>query len=132
MPVEKIWVLVESFNGAPITPSLELLTAARGLGSTVEAVVWGADGEAVAGQLGAYGASKVYNVGDIGSALPGAPVGAAMAAAISGGNAPTAVLVPTTYDGRDVAGRLSVRLNKPVLTNVVGLVESGGSLVTEH
>jgi electron transfer flavoprotein alpha subunit len=40
-------------------------------------------------------------------------------------------LIPTSYDGRDVAGRLSARLDRPVLTNVTGLRDEGG-LVTEH
>src|SRR3954471_4805869 len=132
MPVNRIWVLAESFEGKPLTISLELLTAARSLGSTVEAVVWGADGEAVAGQLGAYGATKVYNAGDIGQNLPGVAVASALADTITGGDAPDAILVPTTYDGRDIAGRLSVKLDKPVLTNIVGLSESGGALVSEH
>src|SRR3954466_5045722 len=123
MPVNRIWVVAESFDGKPITTTLELLTAARGLGSSVEAIVWGADGDAVAGQLGAYGATKVYNVGDIGQQLPGVAVGSALAEAIKGGDAPHPILVPTTYDGRDIAGRLSVKLDKPVLTNIVGLAE---------
>ena len=42
---------------------------------------------------------------------------AALAAAIEGGDAPDAVLLGTTYDGRDIAARLSVKLDKPVLTN---------------
>jgi electron transfer flavoprotein alpha subunit len=132
MPVNRIWVVAESFDGKPITTTLELLTAARGLGSTVEAVTWGADAEAVATELGKYGATKVYNAGDIGQQLPGVAVAAAMAEVIKGGDTPDAILVPTTYDGRDIAGRLSVKLDKPVLTNVVGLSEQGGKLVSEH
>ena len=41
------------------------------------------------------------------------------------------MLIPSSYDGRDVAGRLSARLDRPVLTNVTGLADEGG-LVTEH
>jgi electron transfer flavoprotein alpha subunit len=41
-------------------------------------------------------------------------------------------LVPTSYDGRDIAGRLSARLDRPVLTNVTGLTESGGTITSEH
>jgi electron transfer flavoprotein alpha subunit len=41
-------------------------------------------------------------------------------------------LIPATYDGRDVAGRLSVKLDRPVLTNVTGLVESDGGLSSQH
>jgi electron transfer flavoprotein alpha subunit len=50
---------------------------------------------------------------------------------IEGGDTPDALLVPASYDGRDVAGRLSAKLDRPVLTNVVGLSENGG-LSSEH
>jgi electron transfer flavoprotein alpha subunit len=132
MPVDKIWVIAEAFEGKALPVTLELLTEARQLGTTVEAFAWGPDTDAVASQLGAYGASRVYTTGDIGSRLPGAPVGAAIAAQIQGGNAPVALFVPATYDGRDIAGRLSARIDRPVLTNVVGLGEEDGALVSEH
>ena len=45
------------------------------------------------------------------------PWRAAMAAQIEGGNAPDLILFGTTYDGRDAAARLSVKLDKPVITN---------------
>jgi electron transfer flavoprotein alpha subunit len=48
------------------------------------------------------------------------------------GSTPDAILVPQTYDGRDIAGRLSVRLDRPLLTNIVGLEATEGGLVTEH
>jgi electron transfer flavoprotein alpha subunit len=38
----------------------------------------------------------------------------------------------TTYDQRDIAGRLSVKLDPPVLTNAVGLSADGDGLATEH
>jgi electron transfer flavoprotein alpha subunit len=134
MAVNKIWVVAESFEGKALPVTLELLTAARQLAGSVEAFTWGGDTDAVAPQLGAYGATKVYTPGDIGPALPGVPVAAAMAAQIHGGNAPDAILVPATYDGRDIAGRLSARIDKPLLTNVVGLSEDAGAggLVAEH
>src|SRR2546423_6429323 len=132
MPVNTIWVVAEAFEGKPLTITLELLTAARGLANTVEAFTWGGDTDAFAAELGKYGATKVATVGDIGEAMPGAVVGAAIAAQISGGAAPDGLLVPATYDGRDIAARLSARLDRPVLTNVVGLSEEGGSLVSEH
>ena len=77
-------------------------------------------------------ATKVHNAGDIGQQLPGVAVGGALAALISGGDVPDAILIPATYDGRDIAGRLSVKIDRPVLTNVVGLAEDGGRLVSEH
>jgi electron transfer flavoprotein alpha subunit len=131
MSIAKIWVVAEVVDGAPTTTSLELVSHARTLADTVEAVVWDG-GAAAAGTLGEYGATTVHDVGDLGGALPGAPVAAAIAAAVSAGTGPDAVLLPATYDGRDVAGRLSVKLDRPVLTNVVDLTESDGGLVSQH
>jgi electron transfer flavoprotein alpha subunit len=132
MAVEKIWVIAESSDGKALPVTLELLTKAREVATTVEAFTWGPDTDAVARQLGAYGVSKLYTTGDVGSALPGVPVSAAMAAVIGAGDGPDAILVPTTYDSRDIAGRLSALIDRPVLTNVVGLDGGGDGLVSEH
>ena len=127
MAYEKIWVLAEVAEGKPTGSTLELLTKAREIGSTVEAWTWGGEAAAVAATLGAYGAAKVYDLGDLGGALAGVPVASAMAAEIQGGNKPDAILSATSYDGRDVAGRLSAKLDVGVLTNVVGLSGDGTS-----
>ena len=126
MPIDKVWVLAETGDSGPTPVTLELLTEARAVASTVEAVAWGADAASLAGPLGEYGATTLYDVGDLGGTLPGVPVAAALAALIEGGNAPEAIFIAATYDGRDVAGRLSAKLDRPVLTNVVGLSENGG------
>ncbi len=131
MPLSNLWVVVEPSNGALTTTSLELLSHARNFGATVAAITWGADGASLASEAGEFGATTLYNVGDLHGALPGAPVASAIEALIGGVGAPDAILVPNSYDGRDVAGRLSARLDRPVLTNVTGLVDEGG-LVTEH
>jgi electron transfer flavoprotein alpha subunit len=132
MSIDKVWVLAEAADGAPVTTALELMTKARELGGTVEAVTWGPDGASVAAELGKYGASTVYDIGDLGGAIAGTSVSAAIAELVKGGNRPSAILVPATYDGRDVAGRLSAKLDVPVLTNVVGLAEEGGQLRSQH
>ncbi len=134
MSIEKIWVLAEATESGPTPITLELLTGARELASTVEAVAFGPHAGAAAATLGEYGASTVHDLGDLGGTLPGAPVAAAIAEAVKAGNGPGAILLPATYDGRDVAGRLSVKLDRPVLTNVVGLSADGGpgGLLTEH
>ena len=131
MPIGKVWVLAEKGDSGPTPVTLELLTEARAVASTVEAVAWG-DAASLAGPLGEYGATTLYDVGDLGGALPGVPVAAALAALIEGGNAPDAILMPATYEGRDVAGRLSAKLGRPVLTNVTGLVEADGGLASQH
>ena len=133
MAIDKVWVLTETADGGGPTPvTLELLTEARTVGSTVEAVAWGAGAASLAGPVGEYGATTLYDVGDLGDALPGVPVAAALAALIESVNLPDAILVPATYDGRDIAGRLSAKLDRPVLTNVTGLVESDGGLSSQH
>ena len=132
MSVDKIWVLAEVADGAVITTSLELVTQARSLAATVEAVAYGDATASVAATLGEYGVTTVHDVGDLAGALPGVPVAASIAAAVAAGNGPDAVLFPATYDGRDIAGRLSVKLDRPVLTNVVGLTAGDSGLVSQH
>lgn len=131
MAIDKVWVVAESFEGKPLTVTLELLTKARELGSTVEAFTWGDDVEAIAPELGKYGAAKVHSAGDVGPALAGVPVAAAIAAQCESGNRPDVILFATTYDGRDIAGRLSAKLDRPVLSNVVGL-EAGDPPTADH
>ncbi len=131
MSVDKIWVFAETTpDGSVATITLELLAKARELAPTVEAVVAG-DGDAVAAQLGEHGATKVLATGDLGGALPGPSVGAALAARVAD-DAPDLVMLGQTYDGRDVAARMSVALDVPVITNGVDLtIEDDDLVVTE-
>ena len=128
MTLSSLWVVAESSNGSLSATSLELLSHARSFNVPVAVITWGGDAAAEAGQ---YGATTVYDVGDLGGVLPGAPVASAIAGLVSSVGAPDAILIPASYDGRDIAGRLSARLDRPVLTNVTNIVDDGG-LVTEH
>jgi electron transfer flavoprotein alpha subunit len=131
MALDKIWVVVDRSGDRVAPVALELLTKARQIAGTVEGVTWG-DADALAGEVGAYGASGLHTTGDLAGGLPGPAVSAAMAAQVAAGNAATAILVAQTYDGRDIAGRLSARLDRPVLTNIVGLESGDDGLITEH
>ena len=132
MALNTIWVYAEADGGTVSPLTLELLTKARSLGGTVEAVYAGDDADAVAGPLGAHGATKVHSTGDLGGSLAGVPVASAIAKAIADGNGPDLVLLGTTYEGRDIAARLSVAVDKPVLTNNVDLeVDGDAVIVTE-
>ncbi len=123
-----IWVYAEITDGAPTTGTLELLTKARSLG-TVAAFVAGDVGNAAAA-LGAHGAATVLATGDLAGRLPGPAVSAAMQALIAGGNAPDLIMMPMTYGARDIASRLSVKLDKTVLTNNVEISTDGSVNVT--
>ena len=127
MAVNNIWVFAQINNGAHTSSTLELLTKARSLGATVSAFMAG-DGAAAAAALGAYGATKVYVTGDLAGKLPGVAIASAMKAVIDGGEAPDLVLFPQNYEGRDVVARLSVKLDRTVLTNNVDVEINGDSV----
>ena len=48
-----------------------------------------------------------------------------MKAVIDGGDAPDLILFPQNYEGRDVVARLSVKLDRTVLTNNVDIAVVG-------
>ena len=66
--LNKVWVYAEANGDKVTTATLELLTKAREIASTVEAVYAGSAGDAVATQVGEYGATTLY-VFDPGKAL---------------------------------------------------------------
>jgi len=128
MGISKIWVYGETTAAGATAGTLELLTKARTLADSVEVIMAG-DASAVAGELGAHGATAVYTIGDLAGALPGGRVATAIAGAMEAGNGPDVLLAATSYDGRDVAGRLSAKVDRPVLTNVIDLVADGDRLL---
>jgi electron transfer flavoprotein alpha subunit len=127
MAVSKIWVFAEADGDKPSTPTLELLTKARELGGTLEAVHVGANADALAAGLGEHGATTVYAV-DPGDALPGV-VGAAALETLMAEHKPDVVLFAQSYDGRDALSRLSVKLDRPVLTNGTSLRVDGDKVI---
>ena len=129
MALTKIWDYAEAADGKVSPLTLELLAKARTLGGTVEAVYGGGDADAVAGTLGAHGATTIHSTGDLAGSLPGVPVASAIAKAIADGSGPDLVMLGTTYEGRDIAGRLSVAIDKPVLTNNVDVELAGDDLI---
>jgi electron transfer flavoprotein alpha subunit len=135
MGLAKVWVYGEAAGdaaeGAPTrvaTITLEILAKARAISDNVE-VIFGGDATGVAATLGAHGAKAVLATGDLAGALPGPSVASAIAAAIASEGAPDLFMFGTTYDGRDVAARLSVKLDTPVITNIADLEVDGPSVV---
>ena len=127
MAIDKVWVLAEAGESGPDADHAG--AADRGPGSG--AAPWrrwpgGRTRRRSAATLGEYGATTVHDVGDLGGALPGVAGGGGHRRSWPTAGGPDAMLVPATYDGRDVAGRLSAKLDRPVLTNVTGLVAGDG------
>ncbi len=130
MALNTIWVYGELASGAPTTGTLELLTKARSLNPANIFVVIAGDAAAAAADLGAYGANKVYAV-DLDGALPGPAISAVMKKALDQGDVPDLILLPMTYGARDVASRLSVKLDRTVLTNNTEIMLSGDDVVVQ-
>jgi electron transfer flavoprotein alpha subunit len=130
--VDKVVIVAEQRDSRPLRLTLELAAAARRFAATVDAVTWGGAPGPAAEELGRYGVGRLWSVGDLGASVAGPSVAAALAEHWSSGDRPDAILIGSTYNGRDVAARLSVRLDLPVITNVVGLELDGDSLVSAH
>tara|TARA_Y100001936_G_C16069635_1_gene669638 strand:+ start:273 stop:1241 length:969 start_codon:yes stop_codon:yes gene_type:complete len=128
MGFSKIWVHGEANDGVVASITLELLAKARELADSVEVVMAG-DAESVVSELGDHGASIVHSIGSLEGGLAGPRIASAIAEACSQGSGPDVLLCGTTYDGRDVAGRLSAKLDAPVITNIVDLQKDGDRLI---
>ena len=124
--LNKVWVYAEANGDKVITATLELLTKARAIASTVEAVYSGTAGDAVAAQVGEYGATTLHVIDPRGG-LPGQMAAVALAE-LASAHSPDAILFAQTYDGRDAIARLSAKLDRPVLTNGFDLSVDGGTL----
>ncbi len=122
----EVLVLVKVSGGAVSKPTLEALTVARRLGEP-SAVVVEAPGTAagIVDKLGEYGAAKVYVAES--AELAGYLVTPKVAALeqLVRSVSPAAVLIPSTQEGKEVAGRLAVRLDNGMLMDAVDLAEDG-------
>jgi electron transfer flavoprotein alpha subunit len=122
----EVLVLVEHSGGEVKKVTNELLTAAAKLGEPA-AVVVGAPGTAakIKDGLARYGAAKVYvaESDDAGKYLTSPAVGAL--ATLVGSASPAAVLIASSPDGKEIAGKLAVRTGSGLLSDIVGLTEDG-------
>jgi electron transfer flavoprotein alpha subunit len=111
--------------------TLELLTVARRFGEP--AVVWlGSGAEAGRERLAEFGAAKVYVAdGEQVTDYVVAPAAEVLAALVAQA-APAAVLVPATAEGKEIAGRLAVKIGSGVLTDAVDLTPGDGGPVAEQ
>ena len=124
-------VLIEHADDAVAKSSLELLTLARRVGAPV-AVVVGAPSSSVVEKLGAYGASAVLSAdGESAASSVTAGVVGLLASLVSSRDV-AAVLLPSTAEGKEIAGRLAVRLDAGVLTDAVDITSAGGEIVVEQ
>ena len=120
----KTWVFSTEAEGAAATSALEGLSKARTFGGDLAAVHVGEGSDTALAELGAHGAGSVLHVSQDTSA---AGIAAAIAAAVES-EQPDVIMFGMSNLDRDVAGRLSARLGKPVLANAVDITAEGGNI----
>jgi electron transfer flavoprotein alpha subunit len=119
----EVLVVVEASTASGVKKvTLEMLTVARSLGS-VSAVVFGSEDHSA--RLGEFGAEKIYAASgdDIDGYLvaPKATVLADLVRRVQ----PAAVLLGSTQEGKEIAGRLAVKLDNGLLTDAVEVAADG-------
>jgi electron transfer flavoprotein alpha subunit len=117
-----VLVLADHVDGVVKKVTFELLTLARTLGEPVAVLVGaGSNADAAVASLGEYGATRVF-VADAPelSAHPVAPV-AELLAQVAGDVVPTAILLASSSDGKEIAARLAAKLGSGVLTDAVAV-----------
>jgi electron transfer flavoprotein alpha subunit len=122
--MSEVLIVAEQVDSHVSKPTLELLTLARRLGDPV-AVVFGETDDAIAKTLGEYGATRVLFVAD--SAVTEylvAPKAEALAQ-IAAGVDPVAVLISSTPEGKEIAGRLAIKLESGLITDAIDIATDG-------
>jgi electron transfer flavoprotein alpha subunit len=116
----EVLVLVEHVDGTPKKVTLELLTLARSLGEP-SAVFVGQGYDNAKAALAEYGAQKVYIAGDAELDSYVVAPKAEVLAQVVGASSPAAVLIASSPEGKEVAGRLAVKLDSGLITDAVGV-----------
>lgn len=118
--MSEILVLVDHVDGAVRKPTYELLAIAKRLGTPSAVFIGGADKAAAAAEaVTKFGADKVYVVDDTEIkgylVAPKAEVLQQIAAAAN----PAAILISSSAEGKEIAGRLAVKLESGLITDAV-------------
>src|SRR3954447_6907980 len=128
--MSEVLVVVDHVDGAVKKPTYELLTLAQGLGEPAAVFIGPADkGAEVAEKVKAYGAEKVYVVDDAQIkgylVAPKAEALQQLAEKAQSGGGVAAILIPSTAEGKEVAGRLAIKLGSGLITDAVDVQEGG-------
>jgi electron transfer flavoprotein alpha subunit len=116
-----VWVWADLATDGVASSALELLVKARALDGDVRAVAFGEGAGEASTLLGDHGATSVYTSDDDRLAEPTSRVAAHTLAALVARDAPDVVLFPSSYRGRDVAGRLQAITGSTLMANAVDL-----------
>jgi electron transfer flavoprotein alpha subunit len=121
-----VLILVDHIGGSVTKVTSELLTKARSLGNPIAIVVGAAgDAERASESLAQFGAAEVLVAeGEEMLVHPVTPSVDVLAHVVSE-RSPSAVLIASTARGKEVAGRLAVRLGSGVITDAIDVTADG-------
>jgi electron transfer flavoprotein alpha subunit len=122
--MSEVLVLVDHIDGAVRKPTYELLTIAKRLGEPSAVFIGdGSKSSEVAEKVKKYGAEKVYVVDDADIkgylVAPKAEALQQLAEKTSAG----AILIPSSGEGKEIAGRLAIKLDSGLITDAVDVQE---------
>jgi electron transfer flavoprotein alpha subunit len=124
--MSEVLVLVDHVDGAVSKPTLELLTLAKRLGEPSAVFIGGSDQASTAtDRLKKFGAEKIYVVDD--AEIKGylvAPKAEVLQQLVEK-TSPAAVLLVSGGEGKEIAGRLAIKINSGLITDAVDVSESG-------
>jgi electron transfer flavoprotein alpha subunit len=108
----------------------ELLTIAKRLGEPSAVFIGGSDqADAVVDAVKKYGAEKVYVVDDAETkgylVAPKAEVLQQIAEQAKESGGPAAILIPSNAEGKEIAGRLAIKLGSGLITDAVDVDDDG-------
>ena len=127
--MSEVLVLVDHVDGSVRKTTAELLTLARRLGEP-SAVFIGGGIETGREALKQYGAEKVYvlDAADLTDYLV-VPKAEALAQLVEA-KQPAAVLIPSSAEGKEIAGRLAIKVESGVITDAVDIAGGDGGPTT--
>lgn len=128
----KILVLVEHAQGVLEPVTIELIAAADRLGDPVAVLVGlpGVGSSSLLGQLGVAGAKTVYVVEtEHAATMLGTPSVSALETVAQTAGDVAGILIAATIDGKDIAARVSVRLDAGLLVDAVDIERQDGMIV---
>jgi electron transfer flavoprotein alpha subunit len=124
--MSEVLVLVDHVDGAVSKPTLELLTLAKRLGEPSAVFIGGSDRVSDASErLTKFGAEKIYAVDD--TEIKGylvAPKAEVLQQLVEK-TSPAAVLVVSNVEGKEIAGRLAIKIGSGLITDAVDVSDSG-------
>jgi electron transfer flavoprotein alpha subunit len=124
-----IWVFAELRDGKVIKVVNEMLTASKGLGGDVSAVLLGSGVEPLAKELGALGAKTVYLADDPKLEKYTPDAYAKVVVDLVNQHQPDALLFGNSAVGKDLAPTVAARLGVGLASDCIGMESEDGKLV---